>query len=129
MLSSMITFLGSASNSNTHIKGSYGMYGMTAKTPSKDDQVSAATKMLNGELKKKSYIGVYIVFIIATLTETPSYQSKEELIDMESKIISQIGFDTLSRNDASYAIASFKRINNTLAYDFSYLKSLLSLVN
>ena len=57
------------------------MYGMTAKTPSKDDQVSAATKMLNGELKKKSYIGVYIVFIIATLTETPSYQSKK--LDMD----------------------------------------------
>lgn len=102
---------------------------MIAKTPSKDDQVSAATNLLNGELKKKNYIGVYIVFIIATLTETPSYRTKEELIDMENKIISQIGFDTLSRNDASYAIASFKRINDSLAYDFSYLKSLLSLVH
>lgn len=102
---------------------------MIAKTPSKDDQVSAATNLLNGELKKKSHIGIYIVFIIATLSETPSYRTKEELIDMESKIISQIGFGTLSRNDATYAIASFKRINNSLAYDFSYLKSLLSLVN
>ena len=61
------------------------MYGMTAKTPSKDDQVSAATKMLNGELKKKSYIGVYIVFIIATLTETPSYQSKKSLLIWRAK--------------------------------------------
>lgn len=102
---------------------------MIAKTPSKDDQVSAATNLLNGELKKKSHIGIYIVFIIATLSETPTYRTKEELIDMESKIISQIGFDTLSRNDATYAIASFKRINNSLAYDFSYLKSLLSLIN
>lgn len=102
---------------------------MIAKTPSKDDQVSAATNLLNGELKKKSHIGIYIVFIIATLSETPTYRTKEELIDMESKIISQIGFDTLSCNDATYAIASFKRINNSLAYDFSYLKSLLSLIN
>lgn len=102
---------------------------MIAKTPSKDDQVLVATNLLNGELKKKSHIGIYIVFIIATLSETPTYRTKEELIDMESKIISQIGFDTLSRNDATYAIASFKRINNSLAYDFSYLKSLLSLIN
>lgn len=102
---------------------------MKATVPTENDQVSAATKLLNGELKKKNHIGIYIVFIIATLSETPSYRTKEELIDMESKIISQIGFDTLSRNDASYAIASFKRINNSLAYDFSYLKSLLSLVN
>lgn len=102
---------------------------MNANVRPKDDQVTAATKLLNGELKKKSHIGIYIVFIIATLSETPTYRTKEELIDMESKIISQIGFDTLSRNDASYAIASFKRINNSLAYDFSYLKSLLSLIN